>query len=201
MAQPVDPIEAEGLQPPVTQHARDLGVLWRRGTVQADVVRCALPWGRAGACRLAPCPSSLKVSSRFMSPSALPRRRFLPPLPLFFTMLACYAASQSSATVSERGPRSDKQRRAALARGRLEMLLVGSRPRPEGASCIHVHGYVLPSLPALPSFCREASYPSLIIRDDEKRPHEMMKSGPSIIIRDDEKRSQVDETWTQHQHV
>ena len=27
----------------------------------------------------APCPSSLKVSSRFMSPSALPRRRFLPP--------------------------------------------------------------------------------------------------------------------------
>lgn len=36
----------------------------------------------------APCPSSLNVSSRFMSPSALPRRRFLPPLPLFFTILA-----------------------------------------------------------------------------------------------------------------
>mmetsp|Transcript_12576 Transcript_12576/g.30539 ORF Transcript_12576/g.30539 Transcript_12576/m.30539 type:complete len:201 (-) Transcript_12576:30-632(-) len=45
-------------------------------------------------------PSSLKMSSRFSSPSFFPRRRFLPPLPLFFGMVDdeafCYGFASSN---------------------------------------------------------------------------------------------------------
>ena len=92
MAKSVDPVETESFHPPVAEHARHLGIFCDL-TMETNQGRPqgAFWGGEADLWPLvyrAPCPSSLNVSSRFMSPSALPRRRFLPPLPLFFTILA-----------------------------------------------------------------------------------------------------------------
>ena len=91
VAQSVHAVKAKGLQPPISQHPRHLCVLCAEqgatralqkqslGPPGAAAVQTLLCAARGGA--LAPCPSSLKVSSRLASESFFPLRRFLPPLP------------------------------------------------------------------------------------------------------------------------
>ena len=56
---------------------------------------------RTTACvSLVPCPSSLKMSSLFSSPSFFPRRLFFPPFPLFFGIVGVGVSSSSSSSSS-----------------------------------------------------------------------------------------------------